>query len=107
MSNQNYEQFNKLWQFQELRKTDPSVYWGPACQTAMHRIGMREGEAFFSEKPAQSRNPSTVHFAREGNTPLSEREQDRAFILEALARLDRMKGIEENKNTNEETSTNV
>jgi hypothetical protein len=108
MSNPNYEQFTKLHQFNKLKQTDPRIYWSPATQAVMHRIAMREGEAFFTEETTQSRNPSSGQFTRDTNTPtMTEREQDRAFILEALARLDRMKEIEENKNTNEETSTNA
>jgi hypothetical protein len=106
MSNQNYEQFTKLHQFNKLKQTDPRIYWSPATQAVMHRIAMREGEAFFTEE-TQARNPSNGQFTRVTNTSaMTEREQDRAFILEALARLDRMKEIEENKNTNEETTTN-
>jgi hypothetical protein len=103
--NTDYQNYTKYRHFAEMRRKDERLYWSPAVQEAMHKIAQQLGENFFIDDP-QPRNPSNGQFVRDSNPPISEREEERAIILRALAKLDNMK-IEESNDTTEEANSDA
>jgi hypothetical protein len=51
-----YQNYTRFHQFQELRKTNPKLYWADATQAAMHKLAEEHQEEFFKSPITQPRN---------------------------------------------------
>ncbi len=98
-STPNPQNFTRFHQFQELMKTNKTLYWNPATQMAMHKLAEEHGEEFFRSAPSQPRNDQGQF-----TTPETKRQ---AFI-KALEALDALEKDDTDKATQTEgTETNA